>query len=162
MKIKKTYKYSSFAIFLLLCLTLFTLAHINDAKSKYKSNAGGDSNASVAEWVVALDTVTEGNSFNLVTGNTNVDYTIKVKSTSQVSCNYTIIVSNVPNDINVCLDDVNEKTSSANRVIFSNVGSFIIGDGTQEREHKLSFSAPLESSANNNQINIQVVFTQIN
>ena len=162
MKIKKTYKYSSFAIFLLLCLTLFTLAHINDAKSKYKSNAGGDSNASVAEWVVALDPVTEGNSFNLVTGNTNVDYTIKVKSISQVSCNYTIIVSNVPNDINVCLDDVNEKTPSANRVIFSNVGSFIIGDGTQEREHKLSFSAPLESSANNNQINIQVVFTQIN
>ena len=162
MKIKKTYKYSSFAIFLLLCLTLFTLAHINDAKSKYKSNAGGDSNASVAEWVVALDPVTEGNSFNLVTGNTNVDYTIKVKSISQVSCNYTIIVSNVPNDINVCLDDVNEKTPSANRVIFSNVGSFIIGDGTQEREHKLSFSAPLESSANNNQINIQVVFTQLN
>ena len=161
MRIKKTYRYSGFAIFLLLCLALFTIAQINDAKSKYKSNAGGDSNATIAEWVVALNPVTEGNDFNMVTGNTNVDYTIKVKSSSQVSCNYTIIISNVPNDIKVCLDDVNEKSPSENRVIFSNVGSFIIGDGIEEKTHKLSFSAPIESNANNNQINIQVVFTQI-
>ena len=161
MRVKKTYRYSGFAIFLLLCLALFTIAQINDAKSKYKSNAGGDSNATIAEWVVALNPVTEGTDFNLITGNTDVDYTIKVKSTSQVSCRYTIIISNIPNDINVCLDNVNEKSPTGNRVVFSNVGSFILGDGIEEKEHKLSFSAPIDSNANNNQINIQVVFTQI-
>ena len=78
-----------------------------------------------------------------------------------MSCRYTIIISNIPNDINVCLDNVNEKSPTENRVVFSNVGSFILGDGIEEKEHKLSFSAPIDSNANNNQINIQVVFTQI-
>ena len=162
MRINKQYKYSSFAILLLLCLTLLTLKHINDAKSKYKADANGASNSTIAQWSVSLDSVTDGNSFNIIAGNTSVDYSLKVKSVSEVSCSYAIIVSNVPNDVRASLDDGDPKSPSSNVVTFNNVGSFIIGNGIDERIHKLSFSAPIESSVNNNQINIQVLFTQIN
>ena len=162
MRINKQYKYSSIAILLLLCLILLTLKHINDAKSKYKADANGASNSSIAQWSVALDSVTEGNSFNIIAGNTSIDYSVKVESASEVSCSYSIIVSNVPNDVRVSLDDGDTKTPSSNVVTFDNSGSFIIGNGITERIHKLSFSAPIESNTNNNQINIQVLFTQIN
>jgi len=161
MKIKKRFKHSKFAILLLLCLTLLTLSHVNNAKSKYKSETNGTSNATVAKWDVSLTPVTIGNEFDIVTGNTIVDYSIKVLSNSDVSCRYSIIISNVPNDIKVSLDDGTEQTPSNNKVTFSNVGSFIIGDDIEEHTHKISFSAPIESSANNSQINIQVGFTQI-
>ena len=161
MKIKKVYKYSGFALFLLLCLTLFTLSQVNDAKSKYKSDTSGTSSATVAKWDVSVIPLTEGSTFNIIAGNTTLDYSVTVTNNSQVSCNYAIIVSNIPNDIKVSLDDGTQQSPSGNTVTFTNAGSFIIGDSTQERTHKLSFSAPVESNANNNQINIQVGFTQL-
>ena len=161
MKVKKNFKHSRFAILLLLCLTLLTLSHVNNAKSKYKAETSGNSNSTVAKWDVSLAPITVGNEFNIVTGNTSVDYSIRVLSNSEVSCRYSIIVTNIPNDIKVSLDNGAQQTPSNNSVTFNNAGSFIIGDNIEERVHKLTFSAPIESSANNNQINIQVAFTQI-
>lgn len=161
-KKKGIVKYLGISVFLLLCLIIFTLSQVNDAKSKYKAESISESSATVAKWNVSLSPITEGNVFDVVAGNNSVDYLIKVSSNSQVSCNYTIIISNIPNDISVLLDDDNEQISSNNTVTFTDAGSFIIGDGNEERTHKLSFSAPIDSSDNNKEINIQVAFTQLN
>ena len=161
MKFKKLYKYLSPAIFLLLCLSLFTLVYTNDAKSKYESDTNGSSNTAIAQWSVDLNSVTEGNVFNVIAGNTQLDYTVKVESTSQVSCSYAIVISNVPSDVMVSLDDGVGTYPSSNVVNFTNVGTINISDNTRERTHKLTFSAPINSNVNNNQLNIQVIFTQL-
>lgn len=163
MKIKKLIKYSGFAIFLLLCLTLFTLSQVNDANSRYKSEMDGASSGTIAKWDVSLTPVTEGNTFNIIVGNsTSVDYTLKVSSNSQVSCNYTIVVSNVPNDIKVSLDNGAEQSPEGNTVTFTNAGSFVADDANTERTHTLSIRADLSTSAFNDDITINVTFNQIN
>lgn len=162
MRVKKNSKRSRFAILLLLCLTLLTLSHVNNASSKYKTETNGNSNKTVAKWEVALSPITVGNVFHIVTGNTSVDYSIKVESNSDVSCKYAIIISNIPNDILVALDDGTPQTPSNNSITFNDVGTFNIGSNIKERTHKLSFSAPINSSASISQVNIQVAFTQIN
>lgn len=161
-KMKGIIKYSSFATLLLTCIVIFTLSQVNDAKSRYKTESSGTSGATVAKWNVSMAPITHGTVFNMVAGNNTVEYSVKVTSSSQVSCSYTLIISNVPNDVKVSLDDGEEQTPSNNTVTFENVGSFIIGDGIDEKTHKLTFSAPIESNANTNQINIQAAFTQLN
>lgn len=162
MKIKKLFKYSGFAIFLLLCLALFTLSQVNDAKSKYKSDARGTTDASTAKWDVSVTPVTANNTIDVVVGNNAVDYLVRVVSSSQVSCNYTITISNVPNSLKVSLDDGTEQLPTNNVLTFTNAGSFLAGDATTERTHKLSFRADLSTDAFNDDITISVAFNQIN
>ncbi len=163
MKIKSAYRYTSFAVFLLICLILLTLSNTNDAKSKYMTVANGNQTASVAKWDVSITPVTANNILNIVTGPENassVEYTVRVNSNSEVSNSYSIVVTNVPNDIKVSIDHGTEKTPTLNTVTFTNAGSFDVGTTTPYNEHTLTFSAPLEANAANNEINIQVVFTQ--
>ena len=161
-KSKGVFKYAGFAVFLLICLILITIYHTNDTMSKYSSMISGDSSARTAKWDVSIEPVTASNVINMVTGSASQDYTIKVKSRSEVSSSYSIIVSNVPNDVRVSIDDGTEQTPSNNTVTFSNVGTINVGDSSNEKQHKLTFRAPLASNAvTNNQVSIQVSFTQI-
>ena len=162
MKINSIFKYSGFAMFLLLCATLITLSQVNNAKSKYQSGLNGASEASVAKWEVSVTPVTETNTFNIVAGNTlPIEYTVRVSSNSQVSNSYSIIVLNIPEGIKVSIDNGTEQTPTNNTVTFSNVGAFNIEDNTAYHDHKLTFSVPIETKeVENNNVKIQVSFTQ--
>ena len=94
MKIKKLLTYTGFSLIILFCLTLFTLSKINNTKSKYRSEVSKGSDATVAVWNVSLIPTTNEDQFNIVAGNTTADYMVKIISNSEVSCRYSIIVSN--------------------------------------------------------------------
>lgn len=162
MKIKELFIYSSFSVFLLICFILLTLSQSNAAKSKYQSGAVGNQAASVAKWDVSVTPVSANNTIDVIAGNNAVNYSIRVTNNSQVSCNYTIKISNVPDGLKVSLDDGTEQLPTNNIVTFENVGSFIIGNATQERTHKLSFGADSNTNAFDDDIYIDVIFTQIN
>ena len=162
MKKGNAFTHSGFAILLLICVATLTIVFIINTSAKYTSNIQGDSSGSVASWNIVVTPVTASNTLNVVVGNNAVDYSIRVTNNSQVSCSYTITVSNVPNGLKVSLDDGTEQLPVNNVVTFENVGSFIIGSATQERTHKLSFSADLNTNSFNDDIDINVTFTQIN
>ncbi len=160
MIIKKIIKNSDFALFLLVCLSIITLTHSLAASAKFQSTSNSTTGAKVAKWSVSIEPVTASNVLNIVTGSTAQDYIVKVKSLSEVSSAYSLIVSNVPNDVTVSLDDGTAQTPVNNTVTFSNAGSFSVGGGSNERQHKLTFNAPLNASATNVVVNIQANFTQ--
>ncbi len=160
MKTKGLYKYTGIAIYLLILLSLFTLAYTSDTISKYKSTVQDTTTASVAKWDVSIEPISASNVINMVTGGASQDYLIKVKSLSEVSSYYSIIVTNIPNDVKVSIDNGTEYTPSDNTITFTNVGAFDINNNIKERQHKLTFNAPLESSAANANISIQAAFTQ--
>lgn len=162
MKIKNAFTYTRFASFLLICVIILTISYSFGSSARYTSDIAGDSNTSVAKWNVAVTPVTQTNTFSAIAGNTvPIDYTVRVTSTSQVSSMYSIVVTNIPSGVKVAIDDGTEQTPTNNTVTFSNVGTFNIGDANNYRDHKLTFSVPIESNAvNNNNINIQVVFSQ--
>lgn len=162
MKKGNAFKYSGFPILLLICIIILTIVFIINTSAKYTSNIDGNSNASIAKWNVIAAPVTANNTIDVVVGNSAVDYSIRVTNNSQVSCNYTITISNVPNGLRISLDGGTEQLPVNNVVTFANAGSFIVGSATQERIHQLSFSADLNTNSFNDDIDIDVTFTQIN
>ncbi len=162
MKIKNAFTHIRFATFLLICVIILTLSYSFYSTARYTSDITGNSNVSIAKWNVSVSPITQTNTFNAIAGNTvPIDYTVRVTSTSQVSSNYSIVVTNIPTGVKVSIDDGTEQIPVNNAVTFSNAGTFNIGDANNYRDHKLTFSVPIESNAvNNNNINIQVVFSQ--
>ena len=162
MKIKDAFTYTRFASFLLICVIIITLSYSFGSTARYTSDVEGDSNTGVAKWNVSVAPVTQTNTFNAIAGNTApIDYTVRVTSTSEVSSSYSIVVTNIPSGVKVAIDNGTEQTPTNNSITFSNVGTFNIGDVNNYRDHIITFSVPIESNAvNNNNINIQVVFSQ--
>ncbi len=147
-----------------LIYVLFIMLFLNARTiSKYTGEALTDGNAVVAKWDVKVDTSITSNNISIISGTTTQDYKLQVTSESEVTCSYSIVLSNVPNDVKVAIDGGTPKTPSDNTVTFDNAGSFSINDSELTHEHTLTFSAPLEANAvTNNQINLSVMAEQIN
>ena len=162
MKTKNAFTCTDFASFLLICVIIITISYSFGSSARYTSDIAGSSNASVAKWNVDVSPVTQTSTFSAVAGNTMpIDYTVRVTSTSQVSSNYYIVVNNIPNGVKVAIDDGTQQVPTNNTITFSNVGTFNVDDLNNYRDHKLTFYVPIESNAvNNNNVDIQVVFSQ--
>ncbi|MCR5185611.1 MAG: hypothetical protein K6D97_00645 [Clostridia bacterium] len=149
-----------FSNFVFLYLVLFTIHFSMITMSKYTATSIGSGSTSVAKWEVSADNTISSKNISLVAGNTTQDYKVKVTSTSEVANTYSIVITDIPNDVKVSLDGV-ESTPEGNLITFTNAGSFLANDINKIHEHTLKFDAPLESNAiNNAQLNLDIIFVQ--
>ena len=99
---------------------------------------------------------------SLISGNSTKDYIIKVTSTSEVSANYSIILTNVPSEMEVKIDGGTYRLPINNTISFENVNSFGASDVNTTHTHRLIFNAPIDSNiASSTQVGINVIFNQI-
>lgn len=157
----KKFKFrKSTIIFLILIAVIFSSTYF---LAKYTSSLNGSDSASVAKWNVSYNTnSTSGDVLNLVSGNVTSSYTINVTSTSEVSANYSIILSNVPSEMEVKLDNGTYRTPTNNKIEFTNAGSFVGTDINRTFTHVLTFNAPLDADiASTSTIGININFDQI-
>ena len=153
------------------CIIVVTLMLVFSSSSylaKYASSVGGSSSASVAVWNVSPDTTANASdNLSLVSGNTTASYVIKVRSTSDVSSVYSIVLSNVPTGLEVTLDGGAVHNPVNNTITFdsSNCSNcfFNLGSGVTEHTHTLVFNDPLSTSnSGNNAVTIDVIINQVN
>ena len=131
--------------------------------AKYRSSFSGSDSSSIAKWNVSYDdTDNATKEVNLVFGNQSIEqYTLKVTSISEVSSKYSIILSNVPSELEVSLDGGTYATPTNNRIVFSNVGSFSVSDINMTHTHTLRFNAPLNANiGSTNYVDIDIKFEQ--
>ena len=149
-------------ICLFLCLILLTSYVTMYTLSKYMKVINKSGETSVAKWVVSLDTAENvSDTLNVVAGNTTQEYKIKVTSTSEVASNYSVILLNIPDGVQVSIDNSSFVSAQDNKIKFNNVGSFNVNEENTSKEHILTFRAPLgTSSVTNNGIDIKVEFVQ--
>lgn len=138
-------------------LTTFSLA-------KYKSTYSTEKTARVAKWEVHVDTSNnDTDTFETVIGNDNVNYILEITSLSEVETSYSIEISNVPDNVEIKLDDGSYILPTNNEVTFNNVG-FINADAQLEDRtitHILNFNVPIDTDTIDEQeININVFFNQ--
>ena len=141
-------------ILLIICNSYFV--------AKYISSINGESNRSIAKWNVECNS-TSPDTLSLVSGNHQESYTLNVTSISEVSANYSVKLSNVPNNLEVKIDNENFQTSDNNNVIeFNSIGSFTPNDINNTYSHTITFNAPLDMDIPSiNNINIDVIFNQV-
>lgn len=155
MKLKNKKK---FVKFLFIYFTFFTSYFTMRTLSRYISVVKKDGSEVIAKW--DIDVTADSESINLVSGNGSKSYNLTVTSDSETKVLYSIILTNVPNDIFVSIDGKSNTSPSNNKVIFDNL-YINANDSNKTRQHTLTFTAPINSSViNNNDIKIDVIFTQ--
>ena len=157
-------------IALILIMTTFSSSFL---LAKYVSSVSGTSNPkNVAKWTVNyLDNENISKSLNLVAGDDDTfsetyippTYIIKLTSTSEVSANYQIVLTNVPSAMQVKIDTKTYQTPINNTITFEDEDYQInVNDNEKIKTHTLTFKVPLDSTISSvNNIDIDVIFDQI-
>lgn len=131
-------------IILILSIITFSSSYL---LARYTSSVNGNDYARVAKWDVTYDTSDNGSdTINLISGNQTGEYIIKVTSSSEVAVNYSIVLSNLPDEIEVKVDNGTYRTPINNIIEFNNAGSFSGNNINTTYTHTLTFNAPLDSN----------------
>ena len=129
--------------------------------AKYISSLDGADNTSVAKW--SVEAVSDTDTLNLVSGNAVGVYTLTITSTSEVSARYSVILSNVPAELEVKIDNGEYQTAdNSGSIVFENVDTINVGNNSSARVHSLTFNSPLDSNISSvNAVDVDVEFVQV-
>ena len=134
---------------------------INKTFSKHSSMVIGSGETDVAKWELLLDS--DSGSINLVPGGSSVNYTLRLTSNSEVSSNYSIKISNLPDTVRISLDNGEFIGPTNGEILFENSGSFNSSSSSVINNHTLSFKAiDGASSVSNRELDIDIIAVQDN
>lgn len=157
-KIKK-----KFVIFLFIYFTFFTSFFTMRTLSRYISVVRTDGEKTIAKWDVVVGNENT-DTINLVAGNntSTQNYILSVTSNSETKVGYSIILSNVPNDILVSIDGGSNVSPTNNKVEFSSSNFVILATDTNKtKQHTIKFTAPIDAAVRTNRdISVDLIFTQ--
>ncbi len=150
----------TFQIIVLIYL-LFSF-NIPSTLGVFKIKEKSSSTANLAGWNVSLQP-SLNNNISLIPNGSSGSYTLTVESNSDVDTSYTIVVSNIPNGVEVKLDNENNfRTPVSNKVTFSNVGTIAYNANSKSVTHTLTFRAISGATVVNNQsVDVDVIFQQV-
>lgn len=153
-----------FMTFLLIYFVLFISCFSVITLSKYVGIINKPSTIAIAKWDVSLDTSDNtSNTLNMTIGdtNTNPSYILKITSISDTKASYSIVLSALPDGLEVKLDDGNYQQQENNTITFENVGYINVDDDTKTKVHTLTFYVPIDSDTIiDSEFNVDVVFNQ--
>lgn len=156
---KKTKLKKKFKIFFVLYFTLFTSFFAANTFAKYYGQVNGNGNVSLAKWDVSIDTPDSDSRIDLIAGNTTDSYNLNITSNSDTKTDYTIVISNLPNNMKVSFDGgTSFQTPSNNIVTFS--GTINANAAVKTVNYNLVFDAPIGVNPETYNASIDVLFSQ--
>ena len=145
-------------LFILFYIMIITIYFTSVTLSKNAGQLDKNGQVSVARWHVEADLDEE--SIDIITGNEIKTCTVIINSNSEIANSYSIILTHVPDDLEIALDEQEFQTAVDGRIEFVNVGT-ISTSNNSEIEHVLKFQAPIEMNEEvETLVNIDVIFTQ--
>ena len=130
--------------------------------ARYYSTGSFAPSLGVAKWDVAVDNNISNHSLNLVCGGNPQSYSFTVESQSEVTTKYSILLSDLPDDIEVSLDGGTFQTPVNHSITYTDVATFGVQDTQRIHTHTLSFKAPLDATMLSvNDIGMKVKFSQV-
>lgn len=160
MKNKNKVNIPLFLAGILFCLTLILISLTSNLIAKYSTTASGSDSARVAKFdVIATKDISQLDKIELVPGDRDSSGTYKftIKNNSEVVVKYSVIVKNVPVNVQVKFNDSDPVTSSGTDITFD-VRELGIGKSV---DCTLTFSALGGSTTQVAQVTIQVVAEQV-
>ena len=159
-EIRKETTKKRISLFVLVYFVFLTAYLSVSTLSKYVGSVEGDGTVQIAKWDVSARS-DSNDVMNIISGGTTESYNIIVKSTSDVGCTYSVVVTNIPNNVTLSLDGLNPDTHVGDEAIFNNVGRFDAGSNGTEVTHVLNVSANINATqVTENEISIDVTFVQ--
>ena len=158
MKKKRKLK-KKFIVFFAIYIIFISAYLVINTFSKFNSNVTKTGTLSIAKWDVSSQM--PDSTINLIAGDNTETYTLTVTSESETASNYSIIISNLPENVQVALDNNTFLSPTSGTVTFSNVGTFDANAVNTSHNHTLKIKALLEANVQTgSNINVNVEFTQ--
>ncbi len=161
-KTNKRFIKKKYVVFLCLYGLFFVLYSSMTSFAKFASVVSQSGSIAVAKWDVSLSGEDNAVFEPIVIGDdsTYQDYTLTVTSNSEVALSYSVVLTNVPDDLIVLVGDEAHRPTN-NRITINNIGSFTALDNNRTHTHTLTFIVPIDSDAFDSQtIDIDVMFSQ--
>ena len=147
---------------LILCIILISVFCAVQTFAIFRKNASGAGSIDTATWSVTRSVSGTGDSIDITAGSTTDNYILTVQSNPEVDVIYSIIISNLPAEVEVDLDNSgNYRQSSNGTIIISPAGTINYNDATKVKNHTLTFRATNSATPiENHEIDIDVEFKQ--
>jgi hypothetical protein len=152
---KKTMIYAS----IIMCILL--VFFVSNSLAIFKTQAAANTEVPLATWNVSL-TPDADDDLVVIPGVSEDTYTLSVTNQSQVDIRYSIILSNLPNGVEVAVGDGAYQPVSNNTVSFADVGVILFNDSTQTKSHVIHIrggSNPTYVTAQT--VNVSVLVKQV-
>ena len=149
---------------LLVAILLFLLTALFFVPPTYaifKEVTESNGDLITAEWDVTLEQGNVNNNVHVVPEIATGTYTLNVKSLSKVDVVYDIVISNLPEEIDVSIDGVNFPPVNSGSVTFINAGTILSNSQNKINSHTLTFRGTSGSLYINNSID-QIVNVVVN
>ena len=148
--------------YIMMIAVVLSLFIIPSTFSVFKSSTNGNSTIALATWNVTLEQSGISNDVIIIPGVKTDNYTLNVKSLSEVDIEYNVIISGLPTGVSVLIDGDSPDSTSNNTATFTNVGTILYSANNKINTHTLTFSADNNATYVNNQsITINVIAKQI-
>ena len=131
------------------------------SKAIYKSLISSNGTLTTAVWDVSLNQTGVNNNISLVAGGNTQEYTLNVRSNSEVDAIYSIEVGNVPSGVEIKLYNGNFVSPTNNKITFTNAGTILYSSNNKENTHTLTFRSSSQASAvSNRELTVDVIIEQ--
>ena len=159
MKNKNKVNIPLFLAGILFCLTLISSSLTSNLIAKYSTTASGSDGARVAKFEVGTTTNSQPDKIELVPGDSDSSGTYKftIKNNSEVVVKNSVIVENVPENVQVKFNNSDPVSSSGTDIAFD-VGVLDIGGRV---ECTLTFYADTNCDTQIKDVTIRVVAEQV-
>ena len=127
---------------ILLAIILFgmtALIFISPTYSILRDIVISNSDLATADWVVTLEQAGVNNNVTVVPEIATGSYILNVKSLSKVDVVYDVVLSNLPDGVEVSIDGVNYPQVNSGTVTFTNVGTIFASAQQKVNSHVLTF-----------------------
>lgn len=161
MKKKRKLK-KKFVVFFTCYFLLITSVFFLQTYSKFSSSVDKTGNMSVAKWNVSsnipdanitIEPVGEDNSYELtVTNNSEVSVSYSIKFSKLATCTY----------VSINGDNGTKYSNGGNSFTFNNDGTINANDSNKTKSYKIKFMAAPEVIESTKEVQIDVIFTQVN
>lgn len=143
----------------LVILAIFSFVILPITYSRYIEKGYGSSFSSLANWNVEMISSDSEELELLAHSVSESTYSFNITSTSEVACDYSIALTNIPNDINVYVDNTLRNVSSGT-VNISKLGGFDLGSENTTHSHIIKFVTTNSTSAKDINVNLDVTIKQ--
>lgn len=149
----------SIAVIISLLLVFF----VSSTFAIFKKSVATNNRISLASWDVHLNQTGVNNSLTVSHGIQEASYTLNVYNESQVDVRYSIVISNIPDGVEVAIDDDNNYQAPQNGTYsVADVGTILYSDLDHTNTHTIYFRAASNATPVNAQtVNIDVIIKQI-
>ncbi len=137
---------------LVILLGLLSVFALPSSFAILKSYASSSKSLVSSIWSVSLEQTGVNNNISVIEGGSAQNYTLNVKSLSEVDVIYTIVLSNIPSGVEVKLDNGQFQTPTNNTVTFTDAGTILYSDVNKTKTHTIAFKANSGTALVNNQI----------